>query len=167
MRRWFMVCRMVGSTFFTMFSSWWGSDVRLYISTNDWRNNRKHTHWASTLIFFCNNQKRKPQISPRGKFPPQSCSVSKWLTPTSSGMRAFRSHVYGSLTFSGSRKLSCVVCYLAVCKLAVLKVLIFIQGPDTGVCVVVGVLTNTVWVTNLHRWRVELVKQLQSSNCLI
>ncbi len=29
-----MICRSDGSTFFTMFSSWWGSDVRLYTSTN-------------------------------------------------------------------------------------------------------------------------------------
>lgn len=38
---WFMICRSVGSTFFTMFSSWWGSDVRLYTSTNDCRGSQE------------------------------------------------------------------------------------------------------------------------------
>lgn len=38
---WFMLCNRAGSTFFTMFSSWWGSDVRLYTSTNDWKRSRE------------------------------------------------------------------------------------------------------------------------------
>ncbi len=51
---WFMICRSEGSTFFTMFSSWWGSDVRLYTSTNDCkRSQRKFTEvqlkvWSTT-----------------------------------------------------------------------------------------------------------------------
>lgn len=37
MSRWFITCSTDGSTFFTTFSSWWGSDFRSYTSTNDWR----------------------------------------------------------------------------------------------------------------------------------
>lgn len=48
--RWFIVCRRVGSTFFRMFSSWWGSEVRLYTSTNDWRNNGKQSQTQSASL---------------------------------------------------------------------------------------------------------------------
>lgn len=39
--------------------------------------------------------------------------------------------------------------YLGVGELAVLEVLLAVQGPDAGVCVVVGVFTHTVWETLL------------------
>lgn len=53
---WFMICRSDGSTFFTMFSSWWGSDVRLYTSTNACRRSQgKFTEvqlkvWSTTWL---------------------------------------------------------------------------------------------------------------------
>lgn len=49
MSRWFMVCRTAGSTFFTMFSNWWGSDFRSYTSTNDWGHRHKHFHNAAHI----------------------------------------------------------------------------------------------------------------------
>lgn len=40
--------------------------------------------------------------------------------------------------------------HLSVCKLAVLQV-VFSQGPNTGIGVVVGILTHTVWETLLEQ----------------
>ncbi len=44
-----------------------------------------------------------------------------------------------------------VMFYLAVCKLAVLKVVFAVEGPDAGVGVVVGVFAHAVWETLLKK----------------
>lgn len=66
MSRWFITCRMDGSTFFTTFSSWWGSDFRSYISTNDWRGEQQR---RAPYLFSNNRTKDNKKTT---KLPPPS-----------------------------------------------------------------------------------------------
>lgn len=55
--------------------------------------------------------------------------------------------------------------HLTVCKLAVLQV-VFNQGPNTGIGVVVGVLTHTVWETLLERRRTrDILHSSKTQSC--
>lgn len=54
--------------------------------------------------------------------------------------------------------------HICVCKLAVLHVQLAVEGPDAGVSVVVGVLTNTIWETLLEVARVSMSAELMESS---